>query len=44
MMNEKINQVISPTCLDEAGVCKIVDARSWSRQLSALHGYCSRIP
>jgi len=43
MMNEKINQIISPSCLEEKGVCRNVDMKNWSMQLSALHGHCSRI-
>jgi|GEM_PF-6623077 len=44
MMNEKINQIMSPSRLEESGVCKNADPKSWSVQLSMLHGYCSRIP
>jgi len=43
MMNEKINQMLSPARLNESGVCRAADMKSWSMQLSALHGYCSRI-
>jgi hypothetical protein len=43
MMNEKINPILSSSHLDEPGVCRSIDMKNWSRQLSALHGHCSRI-
>jgi len=41
---KRMNEIMSPSRIEESGVCKSADLKSWSMQLSALHGYCSRIP
>ncbi|MDI6917684.1 MAG: hypothetical protein QMC80_07815 [Thermoplasmatales archaeon] len=43
-MSQSLNEIMSPSRIEEEGMCRNADLKSWSRQLSMLHGYCNRIP